>query len=73
MLRVPRQTLDDPPEGTRPTLERLSRQTGKPHNTHAEIAQSPVALAAYAGFTTRFNHNARTELDVSAASAPDPA
>ncbi len=49
MSRIPVHTLDDAPEGTRVTLEKLSRRTGKLLNIHAEMAHSPVVLAAYAG------------------------
>ncbi len=49
MPRVPVHTLDDAPEQTRPTLEDLSKRMGKLLNIHAEMAHSPVVLAAYAG------------------------
>ncbi len=49
MSRIPVHTLDDAPEGTRPTLEELSRRTGKLLNIHAEMAHAPVVLAAYDG------------------------
>lgn len=48
MPRVPVHTLDDAPEETRPTLEGLQEKMGKLLNIHAEMAHSPVALAAYA-------------------------
>ncbi|MDT0261502.1 carboxymuconolactone decarboxylase family protein [Jatrophihabitans lederbergiae] len=51
MSRIPVQTLDTAPEQTRPTLERLTRRTGKLLNIHAEMAHAPVVLAAYAGIT----------------------
>lgn len=49
MSRIPVHTLTDAPEGTRPTLEKLARRSGKLLNIHAEMAHSPVVLAAYAG------------------------
>ncbi len=51
MSRIPVQTLDTAPEQSRPTLERLTRRTGKLLNIHAEMAHAPVVLAAYAGIT----------------------
>jgi AhpD family alkylhydroperoxidase len=47
--RTPVHTLDSAPEQTRPTLEQLRAQMGKLLNIHAEMAHSPVVLAAYAG------------------------
>jgi AhpD family alkylhydroperoxidase len=49
MPRVPVHTLDDAPEQTRPTLEGMQQKMGKLLNIHAEMAHSPVVLAAYAG------------------------
>ncbi len=51
MSRIPVHTLHDAPKGTRPTLERLARRSGKLLNIHAEMAHSPVVLAAYAGLS----------------------
>ncbi len=51
MSRIPVQTLDSAPEQTRATLEKLARRSGKLLNIHAEIASSPVVLAAYAGLS----------------------
>jgi AhpD family alkylhydroperoxidase len=48
MPRVPVHTLDDAPEQTRPTLEGLQNKMGRLLNIHAEMAHSPVVLAAYA-------------------------
>lgn len=46
MPRIPVHTLDDAPEQTRPELENLQR---KLLNIHAEMAHSPIVLAAYTG------------------------
>lgn len=52
MSRIPVHTLEDAPEGTRPTLEKLARRTGKLLNIHAEMAHAPVVLSAYAGMAS---------------------
>lgn len=49
MPRIPVHTLDSAPEQARPTLEKLQAQMGTLLNIHAEMAHSPVVLAAYAG------------------------
>lgn len=49
MSRIPVHTMDSAPEEARPTLEKLARRSGKLLNIHAEMAHSPVVLAAYAG------------------------
>lgn len=49
MSRIPVQTLETAPEQGRPTLERLTRRTGRLLNIHAEMATTPVVLAAYTG------------------------
>ena len=51
MSRIPVQTFDSAPEQTRATLEKLARRSGKLLNIHAEMASSPVVLAAYAGLS----------------------
>jgi AhpD family alkylhydroperoxidase len=51
MPRIAVHTLDDAPEGTRATLEQLTKRTGKLLNIHAEMADSPVVLAAYTGIS----------------------
>jgi AhpD family alkylhydroperoxidase len=51
MSRIPVHTLESAPEETRPTLARLARRGGKLLNIHAEMAHSPVVLAAYAGLS----------------------
>lgn len=43
------QTIDDAPEQSRATLESLREGVGTLLNIHAEMAHSPVVLAAYAG------------------------
>ncbi len=48
MPRIPVHTLDDAPAGSRDTLAALGEKMGKVLNIHAEMAHSPVALAAYA-------------------------
>jgi len=62
--RIPVQTFESAPEQARPTLERLTRQTGRLLNIHAEMATTPVVLAAYAGVSdalaTQSSFNART-------------
>lgn len=64
MSRIPVHTLEDAPEDTRQTLAKLSRRTGKLLNIHAEMAHSPVVLAAYAGMSqaiaTHASFDART-------------
>ncbi len=64
MSRIPVQTLESAPEQARPTLERLTRRTGRLLNIHAEMATAPVVLAAYAGVSdalaTQSSFNART-------------
>ncbi len=49
MSRIPVQTLDSAPEQTRATLQKLARRSGTLLNIHAEMASTPVVLAAYAG------------------------
>lgn len=49
MPRIPVHTTDDAPAGTGDTLTELAERTGKLLNIHAEMAHSPVVLAAYAG------------------------
>jgi len=49
MSRIPAHSIDSAPEGTRKTLEALSRRSGKLLNIHAEMAHAPVVLAAYTG------------------------
>ena len=49
MPRVAVHTLDDAPEQTRPSLQTLAKSMGKLLNIHAEMAHSPVVLAAYTG------------------------
>jgi len=51
MSRIPVQTLETAPEQARPTLERLTRRTGRLLNIHAEMATAPVVLAAYTGIS----------------------
>ena len=51
MSRIPVQTLETASEQARPTLERLTRRTGRLLNVHAEMATAPVVLAAYAGIS----------------------
>jgi len=49
MPRVPVHTLDDAPDAAQPSLRTLARTMGKLLNIHAEMAHSPVVLAAYTG------------------------
>lgn len=49
MLRLPVHTLDDAPRASADTLDQLVQRMGKLFNIHAEMAHSPVVLAAYAG------------------------
>lgn len=49
MPRIPVHRVDDAPEQTRPTLQDLQQKMGKLLNIHAEMAHSPVVLAAYTG------------------------
>jgi AhpD family alkylhydroperoxidase len=49
MPRIPVHTLNDVPAGATDTLAKLARRTGKLPNIHAEMAHSPVVLAAYEG------------------------
>ena len=51
MSRIPVQTLDSVPEQTRATLQKLARRSGTLLNIHAEMASTPVVLAAYAGLS----------------------
>jgi len=51
MSRIPVQTLDSAPEQTRATLQKLARRSGALLNIHAEMASTPVVLAAYAGLS----------------------
>ncbi len=64
MSRIPVQTLESAPEQARPTLERLTGRTGRLLNIHAEMATTPVVLAAYAGVSdalaTQSSFEART-------------
>ena len=49
MPRIPVHTIDSAPEQSRPHAERLERKMGKLMNIHAEMAHSPVVIAAYQG------------------------
>ncbi|WP_219413689.1 carboxymuconolactone decarboxylase family protein [Pseudonocardia nigra] len=49
MPRIPVHSMDTAPEQTRPALEKLQKKMGKLLNIHAEMAHSPVVLAAYTG------------------------
>ena len=51
MSRIPVQTLDSVPEQTRATLQKLARRSGALLSIHAEMASTPVVLAAYAGLS----------------------
>lgn len=50
MTRIYRHTITDAPEASRPLLEGYVSfsPTGKPLNLHAQMAHSPLVLAAYA-------------------------
>ncbi len=64
MSGIPVHTLEDAPESTRQTLAELSRRTDKLFNIQAEMAHSPVVLAAYAAMSqaiaTHASFDART-------------
>jgi hypothetical protein len=49
MSRIPAHTVEDAPEGSRPLLQKIAQSspTGRPLNLHAQMAHSPVVLAAY--------------------------
>lgn len=48
MPRVPVHTLDDAPEASRETLDRVAQRIGKVLNIHGEMAHAPALLEAYA-------------------------
>lgn len=47
MPRIPVHTIDDAPDSTTETLRRLRKRHGMLLNIHAEMAHSPLVLAAY--------------------------
>jgi hypothetical protein len=49
MNRIPSHTVENAPEGSRPLLQKIAQSspTGRPLNVHAQMAHSPVVLAAY--------------------------
>lgn len=49
MPRIPVHTIDDAPADSVAALQKIAKQTGKVLNIHAEMAHSPVVMAAYAG------------------------
>ena len=61
MTRIPAHTVDDAPAASRPLLEHFARQSRGARrllNLHAEMAHSPVALAAYYGMRRAFDEHA---------------
>jgi len=61
MIRIPIHTIDDAPEASRPMLEHFaqqSRRVGRLLNLHAEMAHSPVVIAAYHGMRGAFDQHA---------------
>ncbi|MGW2121323.1 carboxymuconolactone decarboxylase family protein [Streptomyces sp. NPDC001758] len=51
MSRIPVHTVDSAPDQSREALRVLEKRFGKLLNIHAEMAHSPVVLAAYAATT----------------------
>ena len=49
MSRIPTHTVENAPDASRPLLQKIvqSSPTGRPLNAHAQMAHSPVVLAAY--------------------------
>jgi len=49
VTRIPRHTIENAPDASRPILERMINvsPTGRVLNMHAQMAQSPAVLAAY--------------------------
>jgi len=61
MSRIPSHTIDDAPAASRPMLEHFahqSRHVGRLLNLHAEMAHSPVLIAAYHGMRRAFDDHA---------------
>jgi hypothetical protein len=80
VTRIPSHTIQDAPAAARPLLEGLVpfSPTGTLLNLHAQMAHSPVVLAAYAAirqatvahgtvFTAYFLNYAQTPIDLPAA------
>ena len=49
MARIPVHTLNSAPEASRAYIAGLERKMGRLRNMHAEMAHSPVVIAAYQG------------------------
>jgi AhpD family alkylhydroperoxidase len=61
MTRIPSHTIEDAPAASRPMLEHFaqqSRRAGRLLNLHAEMAHSPVVIAAYHGMRQAFDEHA---------------
>jgi len=61
MTRIPSHTIEDAPAASRPMLEHFaqqSRRAGRLLNLHAEMAHSPVLIAAYHGMRQAFDEHA---------------
>jgi len=71
MSRIPVQTLDSVPEQTRATLQKLARRSGALLSIHAEMASTPVVLAAYAGLSDAVASRAAIALAVGAVDGCD--
>ncbi len=63
MSRFPTHTVDDAPEASRPTLQKIAQASpnGRPLNLHAQLAHSPAVLASYASLRAAVAEHGRLD------------